>query len=227
MLGVTSALALVIAPGVASRPAQQGMRVIDRTFQCTTALYRGGRTLRVNVTTGFRHQGRWRWLAAATIENPNERPTRLPARPDGFRPVAFTEWSLGIAAGTGPWTTDPALPKQDPRVAIWSKWADACKPAPRSRVPLTRRGLEGGTADYFGDFYICAAPRRVFARVRAVFDSPTSFRMDHATATVRAPGAVRVASLAVRTASGKPLIFASVDAAGTAKAFTARTCTGP
>jgi hypothetical protein len=162
----------------------------------------------------------------ATLENPNETPTRLPADETGFRPTAFTHWSLGLSAGTGPWTNDPALEKQEPFVSIWSKWEQACKPAPRGRVPLSPRGLQGGAAGLFGDWYTCSVPRRVLARIRAVFDSPVSFRLDHATATLKARAPVRAASFAVRTTAGKALAFASVNDAGKARVFVGANCTG-
>lgn len=225
-VGAVFALAIVLAPSIASPSSPAATRVVDRTFQCTNAKYRGFRKIRLFVTTGYRHEGRWRWLGAATLENPNEEPTPLPATESGFKPTAFTEWSLGVSAGTGPWTLDPALPRQEPAVSIWSKWKEACKPAPRRRVPLSVRGLEGGTADYFGDWYDCPVSRRVFARVRAVFGSPISFRFDHATATLKARGPLRSGSLALRTTAGRPLLFASVREDGKTKAFVAPSCTG-
>jgi hypothetical protein len=226
VLGAAFALAVVLAPNVASPSTSAATRVVDRTFECVNAKHRGFRKVRVSATTGFRHEGRWRWLGAVTLENPNEKPTRLPENQLGFPQTAFTQWSLGISAGTGPWTLDPALPKQDPAVAIWSKWQEACKPAPRRRVPLSGRGLEGGAADYFGDWYSCPAPRRVVARVRAVFASPVAFRLDHATATLKARGPMHVGSIAVRTAAGKPIIFAAVNEAGKTRVLLARSCTG-
>jgi hypothetical protein len=225
-VGAAFALAIVLAPGVGSPSTPAATRVVDRTFQCTNATHRGFRKLRLFATTGFRHEGRWRWLGTATLENPNEKPTPLPASEQGFPRTAFTQWSLGLAGGTGPWTLDPALPKQEPLVSIWSKWREACRPVPKRRVPLSPRGLDGGAADYFGDWYTCPAPRRVFARVRAVFGSPVSFRFDHATATLKARGPLRAGSLAVRTAAGKPLVFASVREDGKTRAFVAPSCTG-
>jgi hypothetical protein len=221
VLGAAFALAVVLVPSVASPSTSAAARVVDQAFECVNAKHRGFRKIRVTATTGFRHEGRWRWLGAVTLENPNETPTRL-----SVDHTLFTQWSLGISAGTGPWTLDPALPKQDPAVSIWSKWKQACKPAPRRRVSLSARGLEGGAADYFGDWYSCPVPRRVFTRVRAVFASPVSFRFDQATATLKAPGPMRAGSLAVRTAAGKPVIFASVNEGGKTRVFVAPSCTG-
>jgi hypothetical protein len=146
LLAAPFSLTVAAAPRDATPSAPVASRIVDRAFECVNAKHRGWRKILLKATTGYRQEGRWRWLATATVENPNETPTRLPADETGFRPAAFTHWSLGLSAGTGPWTNDPALEKQEPIVSIWSKWEQACKPAPRGRVPLPPRGLQGGAA---------------------------------------------------------------------------------
>jgi hypothetical protein len=107
--------------------------------------------------------------------------------------------------------------------SIWSKWARACKPAPNRLVPLSARGLSGGAASYFGDRYACPAPRRAYIRVRAIFRTPMSLRLDRRL-MLKTDVPVRQASFVVRTESGKPFAYASVNEAGKARLFTSPAC---
>jgi hypothetical protein len=92
------------------------------------------------------------------------------------------------------------------------------------RVPLSSRGLLGGSTEADRKSYSCDVPASVLIRVRAVFRRPTSFAADPRSPwQAVARGTIATGSLAVATMPGrKPIFFASAThAAGTAEAFVA------
>jgi hypothetical protein len=213
--------------GVTSPSAPAASRMIDRAFVCTNAFSQtGGREIRVGATTGFREDGGWKWLATAGIANEGMRPTRLGE--DG--PTVYTHWGFGFSAGAGALAIDPTLPRPERFFYIWAKWSSACKPVPTRRVPLSARGLVGGVADDDADpdeepdQFECAAPQKLFVRVRGVFRRATSLRLDRAFMHLTTAAPVREAAFAARTASGRPYAFASVSESGIARIFTAANC---
>lgn len=91
------------------------------------------------------------------------------------------------------------------------------------RLAFSGSGLRGGRIP-FGKGYKCDVPARVLIRVRAVFTRPVTLSRDpQATYQSVAKGRIATASLAVATAQGKPIVFATVDdATGRARLFTSR-----
>jgi hypothetical protein len=92
------------------------------------------------------------------------------------------------------------------------------------RVPLSSRGLRGGSTAPERKSYRCDVPARVLIRIRAVFMRPTSFAPDpRAPWQFVARGKIATGALAVATMPArKPIFFASAThAAGTAEAFVA------
>ena len=77
-----------------------------------------------------------------------------------------------------------------------------------------------------GQEYECEVPRRVFVRVRAVFHTPTKLEPDRSFGYLQLQARCEVseAALAVRTASGRTLAFASLGA-GKARVFATPGCT--
>jgi hypothetical protein len=77
----------------------------------------------------------------------------------------------------------------------------------------------------FGTSFDCEAPRRVYLRFRAVFFEPATLErsreLDYQ--TISAHGQVSEAAVAVRTPSGRPLVFATM-VGSKARLFTGRTC---
>jgi hypothetical protein len=215
--------------GVASPSVAAATRVIDRAFLCTNSRSRTGvREIRVGATSGFREAEGWKWLASAGIANEGMTPTKLGSDENGL--TVYTHWGFGFSAGAGPLANDPTLPQPKRFFYIWAKWAKACKPAAKRRVPLSARGLSGGVAedetdpDADADQFECAAPQSVLVRLRGVFHRPTSLRLDRASRQLTTAEPVREASFAARTVSGKPLVFASASKSGKARIFTAPTC---
>jgi hypothetical protein len=86
-----------------------------------------------------------------------------------------------------------------------------------ARVPLETKGLSGGRASEFGDRYQCPAPRTVLVRVRVEFAERVRVGRE-------SRAHVTGGSLAVRTESGKPIVYADVHEFGRARLFAARSC---
>lgn len=99
----------------------------------------------------------------------------------------------------------------------------ACR-STKLRVPLSSRGLVGGSTEADRKSYSCDVPASVLIRVRAVFTRPTRFSPDPRSPwQFVARGKIATGSLAVATMPGrKPLFFGTAThAAGTAEAFVA------
>jgi hypothetical protein len=198
--------AAVTHPIVPADRAQRAARLIDRTLHCSVPLHAGVRQIRAAATTGTRDQenrSRWKHLANVTVA----------AGGGVYNSVGL----VGGAAGA-PEPTDVLFPGAGQGVYI----ERACRLV-SARVPLTTRGLpQGGIASPLRDSYECVAPRTVLVRVRARFSVPTRLRLRGGTLQSGAP--VREVVVAVRTTTGKPLVYASASESGKARLFTAGNC---
>lgn len=92
-------------------------------------------------------------------------------------------------------------------------------------MPLSPRGLGGGSANRFGENFECYPPKRVLIRVRAVFSSPTAPKRRGA--GLASSVTVKEGRLAVRTQTGKPLVYAEALESGRARLFVAGNCLRP
>jgi hypothetical protein len=206
VLALASALliaSLVGAPSGAAEPSVSAARIIDQTLRCSIPLWAGVRELTVFAQAGVRESpSRWKSLAAATIQ------TR------GSQIMLFQ-----AAAGAPVPTEFKGLAVFDTTLLI----GKACRPA-TARVPLSARGLDGGAADPFGDVYKCSVSRTVLVHVRAVFRSSAFLRRDPRSGARIARTPVRTASLAVRTQSGRPVVFATLLESGKSRLFTSGHC---
>ena len=220
LMAVTAARAVSVSVGLQSAPAAS--QTIDRAYLCTNAVRAGGlRDLNVYAKTAYVGPGPENWLGRISIGNRGKAPTKIGPDQRGRFATAYGHWAFGVGAGTA----EPTNPFDDAGLDVWARWARACNVvASTRRVPLSPRGLSGGAADYFGDNYTCPAPRKVFVRVRAVLSTPTSFRRDRRTGFLEATAPVQEGVVAVRTQSGKPFAFVSVNQSGKARIFTAPTC---
>ena len=209
-----------------ARATEEQVRVVDRTSVCSTTAKAGVRKLEIRGQRGFRDQGRWHSFASAGISNWGGPPVRLPPNSAGFVVTTDVNWSFALVSGTGTARgSDPALPAYRPSLSLTPR--RACT-STRTRVTLTPRGLDGGPADYFGDESTCIVPSRVLVRVRTVFAEPATLRRDPSQGALRAQrasGDIREGQLVVRSTSGRPIGYASASAAGTARVFTAGSCT--
>jgi len=98
--------------------------------------------------------------------------------------------------------------------------------ATKTRLPLTTKGLRGGTFSPLGTEFDCYTPRRVLLRIRGGFLKPTTLRTASSFGypQLRALGATKRAELAVATLAGKPIAYAFIAGAKTARLFTSTDC---
>ena len=96
----------------------------------------------------------------------------------------------------------------------------------KARASLTTNSLRGGAFSSLPTEFDCYTPRRVLLRLRGDFVKPTTLRTasPFGYPQLRALGATKRAELAVATISGKPIAYASIAGAKTARLFTSTDC---
>jgi hypothetical protein len=196
-LGVAAAIGVLAAPTASG--SVQASRIIDRTVICRS------------VGTGFPDPIRVMSVAASPRSEALKLPPLLSAHngPSG-------EGGVSAFVQTGP---DPSHP-----TGSVSFSRTRCTTT-TLRVPLSRRGLRGGSTEPDAKRYKCDLPMRVLIRVRAVFMRPTRFSRDAGSPWLSvARGTIATASLAVATLPGRaPLSFSVANhTAGTSSLFVAR-----
>lgn len=207
-------LAAVVALDTASvAPAgSAATQVLDRTFSCAVVTRGGTRELEARAHTGTRDGGRWFKLPYAGLR------AGVFSGPTGNLLAWVTAGKPDAAT-----TIDQEFETLDARaVGTIGIRAKACSAA-KGSVPLSRRGLSGGTAAAIGDELECVTPRRVLVRIRARLSGKASLGGRGDFRSLHAP--VREAKLAVRTLTGKQLAYAEVSESGSARLFTAKGCT--
>ena len=179
-------------------------RVVDRTLVCTTGVQGGARVLFLRAQSAYPRGSTLEWLAQATVSTQGQ---PVPSKPD-YRPTL-----AGVTAGWPP-----------PKLLTSGGLAFAgrrCTTTP-ARVSFSRRDLTGGLAGPLGDELQCIVPRSLLVRVRAIFREPVDLKLVQGSyATI---GRIAQGQVAVRTAAGKPLVYADVTDSGRARLFTARGC---
>jgi hypothetical protein len=195
------AASLVGTESGAAEPSAPSARIIDRTLRCSIPVWAGVREITVFAQTGVRESpSKWKSLAAATI---NTRGSQI---------------SLFQAAAGAP------VPTEFKGLAVTTLLiGQACR-ATTARVPLSARGLDGGAADQFGDTYKCSVPKTVLLHVRAVFRSSAFLRRDPRSGARITRTPLRTSSIAIRTPSGKPVVFITALEFGKARLFTSGNC---
>ena len=100
-----------------------------------------------------------------------------------------------------------------------------CK-ATNVKLPLTTKGLRGGAFSPLGTEFDCYTPRRVLLRIRGDFVKPTTLRTASPSGypQLQALGATKRSELAVATLAGKPIAYAFIAGAKTARLFTSTDC---
>jgi len=94
-----------------------------------------------------------------------------------------------------------------------------CGPS-RAKVPFSPKGLAGGVASAFGEDLRCIVGKSVLVHVRATFTEPVVEEPNKAGDFVSALGRMASGQIAVRTLTGKSLVYADVADGGRARLFT-------
>jgi len=198
------------------RVSASAPRVLDRTLVCTTVPLGGIRQIQLRGHDGVRSGGgaSWRHLAFAVVATGG-------ATVSESLDNSLAWVTAGVPSGTT--TMDslsrwPHYPHNEGTVAFNRR---QCTPS-AARVPLSPARLNGGRAGALGEEIDCFPPRRVLVRVRAVVQSPLRLFGNEMFLKTTIPA--REGYLAVRTLSGKPLVFASVLASGKSSLYTAPSC---
>lgn len=182
-------------------------RVVDRTLVCKVGMANGARSITVTAQSAFRNGSKLEWLAQATVVTPGN---PVPAKRNEYMPTL-----VGMTAG---WPAPAPLTSGALGINI------ALCSSTRATVPLSPRGLGGGAAGPLGEELKCVTPSRVHVRVRATFATPVTLELDRKDDWQGASARIAKGQLAVRTLSGKPLVYAEVADSGKARVFTARSC---
>lgn len=208
-------LSLAAAYSSSSPAAPTDARILDRTLLCATALTGGLRQIEVRADSGIPTGASWKQLAFATVAT-GSIGSRVTALENSLAWITAAEPGGGTTMDIG---FNLAYPHTDGTLALSRRHCRASS----AKVALTTEHLDGARAGIFGDGFDCAAPRRVFVRVRGVFRSPSRVHGDGAFLRTNTP--LREARVAVRDTSGRPLAYADVLESGRARLFVAPTCT--
>jgi hypothetical protein len=201
-LALAAACIAPIAPATAAR-SEAASRTIDRTLACSVRGVGSPDTVRYLDVYASPRAGK---------EDPAVRATTAPggAAAPGAPPPAD---SIGAGLHTGRFAGRPG----------GSAWLNmsSCSPT-RSRVAFSTKGLRGGQVARFGESYRCDVPARVLIRIRAVFTRSVTLRPERgAPYFLSASGSIVRGALAVTSANGNPIVYASVDdTSGKTQVFT-------
>lgn len=202
---VTAALLAAIA-AMTDHAASARVRVVDRTFTCTTGFHGGARVLYIRAQAAYGQGATLDWLAGMYLSTAGQ---PVPTQRD-YRPSL-----LGVNAG---WPPTPPLKSGglgfDTRRCV----------AMKKRIDLSRRGLVGGRASETGDDYTCVVGRKILVRVRATFRAPVEVKRISGRYLHGATGRIERAEVAVSTLAGKPLAYGEVRERGSARFFTTGGC---
>jgi hypothetical protein len=193
--------------------------VIDRTYSCATVLLGGVYRVETRAHSGRHTHSQWATLPYAVVGSGGVARTPF----DDSAPSNSLAW---VTAGmpSGPTTVDDD----------WLAFAVhvggtlgvnrmQCNPAD-GRVPLSSAGLRGGVVGSRTEAFYCDAPRRILVRFRAIVRSSTALRT-RARLFLATNAPATSAQLAVRTPTGKQLVYATVSETEKAELFTADRCT--
>ena len=176
-------------------------KVVDRTFSCKPGVD-GAPIMDVSASSGYRKGRRFERLAAVTIATVGSQF----ARDDDYLPSM-----AGVTAG---WPPPAGIASGGLGVHL-----GYCS-ARRASVPLTRRGLPGGSASQFETEARCLTPPTVLLRIRAVYHAPTTLQLDPKTKWLSGNARITSAQIAVRTLKGRPLVYGELAESGRAVLYT-------
>jgi len=211
-------VAVAAIAGASRRDAAAALpRVFDQTVICTIATSGGVYEIKALAYGGVRDGGRWLRLPFASISA------------DGIRNHdAYLDNSLSWISAAAPAADTNLVDLADSRLPTPARTLGTlalnkrdCAPS-KARVPLSGKGLRDAAPGPLGESLDCPAQRRVLVHVRAVATRPPVLYGDRHFTKTRT--AVEQAFIAVRTLSGKPLVFASTSQSGKTKLLVAPSC---
>jgi len=199
---VVAALLATLAVGIASSASASPAttRVVDRTLLCRVGYSGGARLLLLTAQSAARSGDKLEWLAHATVSTPGNPLARQNAEPT----------LAGVTAG---WPPPP------PFMSGGLGYDNThCGPS-RAKVPFSPKGLTGGVASAFGEDLRCIVGKSVLVHVRATFTEPVVEEPNETGDFVSALGRMATGQIAVRTLTGKSLVYADVADGGRARLF--------
>jgi hypothetical protein len=203
-------------------------RTIDETLLCSTSFLGRSRNVTVRAHRGTGRSGT-RWLRPAFAALTTGPAPDIAGRIPDAREQALDNTLGWVTAGrpTPDSTVTPDLvawPGVDYPLATWGTLARSSQFCPArlsGRVPLTAPGLVARRVGPFDVRFKCnGASARVFVRMRATLASRVTAKPYRQFLGIRAP--LSRAEIAVRTESGKPLVYAEVLASGKSRLLTAK-----
>jgi hypothetical protein len=211
----TVALAALVALGAAldagARP--EAPRIVDRTLVCPVGLSGGLHQVEARAASGVKAGASWTRMPFALVASAIGASL---VHPLDSSIVSVTAGRP--AAGATIDTDERETPvRRHGTLAIRT----GCR-ASKQRVAFVSRGLQGGATSQLGDEYDCTVSERVLVRVRAAFETPPSFTTRDG--LERTGATVREARLAVRSLTGKPIVYADVLESGRSRLFVAASC---
>lgn len=198
-------LTMALAPSLGAGPG--ATRVVDRTLVCSTGFANGVRSITVTARSAFGKGGKLDWLAQASVATPG---ALIPSKRNAYLPTL-----AGVTAG---WP--PPAPLTSGGMGFSTRRCSGT----RTHVPLSPSGLGGGAASQLGEDLKCVTPKKVLVRIRTTFAEPITPELDVKSRWYGANARIEEGHLAVRTLTGKPLVYAEASDSGKARLFTQKRC---
>ena len=212
MIAVTAALTLsALGGGSTAHADDRATPTLDRTYTCAVFFRGGAYLLDSHAHAGTRQGGAWARLPYAGVRS-------------GVFSGAAGNLLVWITSGRPDKTTVVDQDYDTFDVATFGTVGvrrESCRRT-SGAVVLSPSGLRGGSAARLGNEFECFAPKQVVVRLRAVLAVPGALRAGPDFETAHVP--VHEAKLAVRTLTGKPLVYADVEQSGRARIFAAKGC---
>jgi len=212
-VAISAVIALAaVAVGSSARAEVDAGVVLDRTYMCAVFFRGGVYLLDTHAHAGTRRSGSWARLPYAGVRS-------------GVFGGAASNLLVWITSGKPTKSTVVDQDYDTFDVATFGTVGvrrESCRRT-SGTVPLSPSGLPGGAAPPLGSEFECFSPKQVVVRVRAVLASPGALRSGVDFQTAHVP--IRAAKLAIRTLTGKQLVYADVQEGGMARLFAAKGCT--
>lgn len=215
--GKASVPAATTATGTQAAPAQPV--VIDRTLSCNAVVLGGIREIEARAHRGYKFGSDWQKLPYAVVTSGAEAGSAVGGRT--IAPDNAFAWITAAKPSAATTVDDEYLTWPVTSSGTLGLSTTMCKPVTK-RIPLTHAGLRSAGAVSLLEEYDCPSPRALVVRVRAVVTSKATPRQRGFYKAISVP--VQEAELAVRTASGKPLVYSQVLQSGRVRLFTAAKC---